>query len=64
LFFIPVFPFIRVIDAAVCLAALTQAWTAPASSGVWTSPVRRSIERATILPGQPAGNAVLDTTTQ
>ncbi|GAB3252673.1 glycosyltransferase family 2 protein [Arthrobacter pigmenti] len=64
LFFIPVFPFIRIIDAAVCLAALTQAWTAPASSGVWTSPVRRSIEQVTIRPGQPAGNAVLDTTTQ
>lgn len=64
LFFIPVFPLIRIIDAAVCLAALTQAWTAPASSGVWTSPVRRPAEQATVRPGNRTENPVLDSSMQ
>ncbi|GAB3245565.1 glycosyltransferase family 2 protein [Arthrobacter pigmenti] len=61
LFFIPVFPLIRVLDAAVCLSALTQAWTAPASSGVWVSPTRRAMEQLSTGSSRP-GNTVLDTT--
>lgn len=63
LFFIPVFPPIRVLDAAVCLSALTQAWTAPASSGVWVSPTRRAAEQLTMDSSQRPGSTVLDTST-
>lgn len=39
----PVFPFIRIIDAYICIATLIKAYTST-SSGVWVSPVRRTVD--------------------
>ncbi|MFB9795563.1 hypothetical protein ACFFON_01310 [Arthrobacter citreus] len=40
------FPLIRLLDAAVCLVTLVQAWTR-ATTGVWVSPTRR------VQPAEP-----------
>lgn len=64
LLFIPVFPLMRIVDGAVCLAALVQTWTAPASTGVWTSPVRRVGTRAARGFAKPSGQATPETSMQ
>lgn len=38
----PLFPLIRIVDAAVCLSTLPRAWSG--SSGRWTSPTRRKLQ--------------------
>jgi cellulose synthase/poly-beta-1,6-N-acetylglucosamine synthase-like glycosyltransferase len=50
------FPLMRIVDAAVCLRALSMAWFAR-SSGVWVSPTRRagSSPPAAGSPGHPGG---------
>ncbi|WP_427016727.1 glycosyltransferase family 2 protein [Pseudarthrobacter sp. P1] len=42
----PLFPFMRIVDAAICLRALPAAFSAT-SSGAWTSPTRR-VQRSTV----------------
>ncbi|WP_082176883.1 glycosyltransferase family 2 protein [Arsenicicoccus sp. oral taxon 190] len=44
------FPALRVVDAALCLAALARAWAGP-STGRWVSPARR---RATVTSSSPS----------
>lgn len=41
----PLFPFMRILDAMICLQVLPRAFSA-SSSGVWVSPVRRIQQRA------------------
>ena len=47
------FPFMRIVDAALCLRVLPTAWRAR-SSGVWVSPTRRTNPSAITRPAGPA----------
>ncbi|WP_231391716.1 glycosyltransferase family 2 protein [Arthrobacter sp. 35W] len=46
LLYAPLFPFMRIVDAVLCMRALSEAFSA-SSSGAWTSPARR-IQRSTV----------------
>ncbi|MFJ6002840.1 glycosyltransferase family 2 protein [Arthrobacter sp. NPDC092385] len=36
-----IFPFVRMLDAAICLSQIPKAWAPDGSSGIWISPRRR-----------------------
>ena len=51
------FPFMRIVDAALCLRVLPTAWRAR-SSGVWVSPTRRTNPSAITRPAGPSAALV------